>query len=65
MARYDELLNEVLKRIGHLHVRTQLNALKEGGNRGVMLPTAGESPNAGNFELVTWLVIMAGGESGA
>ena len=65
MARYDALLNEVLKHINHTHVRTQLNALKEGGNRGVVLPTAGESPNAGNFELVTWLVIMAGGEAGA
>ena len=57
MTRYDELLNQVLKHISQMHVHTQLNALKETGNRGVTLPTADESPGADNFELVTWLVI--------
>ena len=57
MERYDALLNEVLKHISQMHVHTQLNALKETGNRGVTLPTADESPNTDNFELVTWLVI--------
>ncbi len=57
MARYDELLNNVLRHVSQMHVRTQLNALKEPGNRGATLPTAGESPRADNFELVTWLVV--------
>ena len=57
MARYDALLNQVLKHISQMHVHTQLNALKETGNRGVTLPTADESPDTDNFELVTWLVI--------
>lgn len=57
MARYDALLNNVLKHIGQMHVRTQLNALKAPGARGAILPTAAETPDTDNFELVTWLVI--------
>ena len=61
MARYDALLNTVIAHVAQAHGSTQAAGLGLGGSRDFTLPTAAESPGAASdFELITWLVIMAG-----
>ena len=56
MARYDALLNNVVAQIRQAHVETQAKGLASG--KGFVLSKASESPHgAGDFELVTWLVL--------
>ena len=61
MARYDALLDEVLKHASQVYRNVQAAGLGLGGSRDFTLPTAAESPAASDFELVTWLVIMDAG----
>ena len=61
MARYDALLDEVLKHVSQVNRNVQAAGLGLGGSRDFTLPIAAESPAASDFELVTWLVIMDAG----
>ena len=58
MSHYDVLIQKALASIQHTFQRRAAVALLSG--RGGMLPTAAETPvsDSGEFELVTWLVIM-------
>lgn len=58
MSHYDVLIQKALASIQHTFQRRAAVALLSG--RGGMLPTAAETPAAdtGEFELVTWLVIL-------
>ena len=58
MARYDALLNAVIAHVAQAHRSIQAAGLGLGGSRDFTLPAAAELPAvAGDFELVTWLVI--------
>ncbi len=59
MSHYDGLIKKALASIEQTFQRRAASALLSG--RGGVLPTAGETPVAdtGEFELITWLVIMA------
>ena len=58
MLLYNKLLNDVIAHIRQAHASTQSAQLRPGGARDFILPTAAETPDdAGDFELVTWLVI--------
>jgi hypothetical protein len=58
MKHYDELIKKALSSIQHTFRRRAAAALLSG--RGGVLPTTSETPNddQGEFELVSWLVIM-------
>ncbi|MBU1181098.1 MAG: ATP-dependent helicase [Proteobacteria bacterium] len=58
MGHYDSLIQKALASIQHTFRRRAAAALLSG--RGGVLPTAAETPDRdqGEFELVTWLVIM-------
>jgi SNF2 family DNA or RNA helicase len=58
MSYYDGLIQKALASIQHTFQRRAAAALLSG--RGGMLPTAAETPaeDTGEFELITWLVIM-------
>ncbi|MBT0651547.1 helicase-related protein [Geomobilimonas luticola] len=58
MSHYDVLIQKALASIQHTFQRRAAVALLS--SRGGMLPTAAETPAAdtGEFELITWLVIM-------
>ena len=57
MARYDQLLNEVMKHINRTNTSTQIQQLGIGGQRDFRLPVKSEN-STGDFELVTWLIIL-------
>ena len=58
MQRYDKLLTDAVAHIRQSHGKSQMRNLGRGGDRGFVLPKASETPRAaGDFELVTWLVI--------
>ena len=58
MERCHRLLTAVVGHIRQAHDRTQRSGLGIEGSRDFVLTPASESPNsAGDFELVTWLVI--------
>ena len=57
MARYDQLLNAVIAHIGGANKSTQVQNLGLRGQRDIKLPIRSAS-SAGDFELVTWLVIV-------
>ena len=58
MAFYDGLLADVIAHIVQSYAGVQLDGLGAGGDRGFALAPAAETPRtAGDFELVTWLVI--------
>ena len=58
MGRYDELLNDTIAHIRQSHAGSQIRQLQMGRERDFVLPTVAETPDsAGDFELVTWLVI--------
>ncbi len=58
MAFYDGLLADVIAHIVQSYAGVQLDGLGAGGDRGFTLAPAAETPRtAGDFELVTWLVI--------
>ena len=60
MARYDKLLNTVIAHISKTHQTTQIQSLAAGAPRGSKLTPSSKAPRqAEDFELVTWLVIMA------
>ena len=60
MGKYDKLLTDAIAQISQAHASTQASQLRAGGDRGFVLPLATETPSgAEDFELVTWLVIMA------
>ncbi|SPD74780.1 Helicase conserved C-terminal domain protein [uncultured Desulfobacterium sp.] len=58
MSHYNSLIQKALASIQHTFRRRAAAALLSG--RGGMLPTAAETPaqDQGDFELITWLVIM-------
>ena len=56
MARYDQLLNEVMQHINRANTSTQIQQLGVGGQRDFRLPVKSEN-TTGDFELVTWLII--------
>ena len=60
MAHYDQLLNDAVAHIAQSSAGAQLGGLgMGGGGRGVRLTPAAETPRtAGDFELLTWLVIQ-------
>lgn len=62
MSHYDTLIHKALASIEHTFRRRAAAALLSG--RGGILPTAAETPNRnqGEFELVTWLVILQPGQ---
>ena len=61
MSHYDGLIKKALASIEHTFQRRAASALLSG--RGGILPTAAETPvsDTGEFELITWLVIMQAG----
>ena len=64
MARYNDLLNAVVAHIAQAHRTDQTAGLGLSGSRDFMLLTVAESPTApGDFELITWLVIMDSGQA--
>ena len=56
MTHYDKLLNAAIRHINAANTKTLTSALAAGGPRNVRIP-AKSSNSAGNFELITWLVI--------
>ena len=62
MSHYNGLIQKALSSIQHTFRRRAAAALLSG--RGGILPTAAETPDQdkGEFELVTWLVIMQPGQ---
>jgi hypothetical protein len=58
MSHYDNLIHKALASIEHTFRRRAAATLLSG--RGGILPTAAETPDAaqGQFELITWLVIL-------
>ena len=60
MARYDQLLNEVMQHINRANTSTQIQQLGIGGQRDFRLPVKSEN-STGDFELVTWLIILDSG----
>ena len=61
MAFYDRLLTDAIAHIVQAHAGAQLEGLALGGDRSFTLAPAAETPrSAGDFELLTWLVIMGG-----
>ena len=58
MKRYDDLLNGVIAHIRQARASTAAAGLGQAGSRNFVLPKASETPQgAGDFELITWLVI--------
>ena len=58
MDRYETLLSACITQIRQAHHRQQAMGLGRSGDAGFKLPRAAETPrDAGDFELVTWLVI--------
>ena len=58
MAFYDRLLTDAIAHIVQAHAGAQLEGLALGGDRSFTLAPAAETPRtAGDFELLTWLVI--------
>ena len=58
MTRYDDLLNKAIKHINRAHGAIQVAGVGASGQRDFKLPKASETPRqAGDFELVTWLVM--------
>lgn len=60
MARYGKLLNAVIAQVGTANKSTQIHQLGIQGTRDARLPLQSASPDLGEFELVTWLVIFKG-----
>ncbi len=60
MARYDQLLNEVMKHINRANTSTQIQGMGIHGQRDFRLPVKSEN-TTGDFELVTWLIILDSG----
>ena len=60
MARYDQLLNEVMKHINRANTSTQIQEMGIGGQRDFRLPVKPEN-STGDFELVTWLILLDSG----
>ena len=60
MARYDQLLNEVMQHINRANTSTQIQQLGIGGQRDFRLPVKSENSTS-DFELVTWLIILNSG----
>ena len=58
MARYDELLNAVIAHIGGADNAAQIRQLGIRGQRHFRLPEQPAELNNGDFELVTWLIIV-------
>ena len=62
MALYNRLLDAVIAHVNKAHRGVQTKNLGIGGSRDFKLPIESERPrSAGDFELVTWLVIANGG----
>ena len=58
MSLYDKLLTDAIAQIKGAHNRTQTTGLGLFGDPNFKLPITAEGPrNAGDFELITWLVI--------
>ena len=58
MHRYEALLSACITRISQAHHRQQTAGLGRSGDAGFKLPRWSETPRgAGDFELVTWLII--------
>ena len=57
MARYDQLLDEVMQHINRANTSTQIQGMGIGGQRDFRLPVKSEN-TTGDFELVTWLIIL-------
>ena len=57
MARYDQLLNEVMKHVNRANTSTQIQQMGIGGPRDFRLPVKPENSTS-DFELVTWLIIL-------
>ena len=60
MARYDQLLNEVMQHVNRANTSTQIQQMGIGGPRDFRLPVKPEN-STGDFELVTWLIILGPG----
>ncbi len=60
MARYDQLLNKVMKHINRANTSTQIQGMGIGGQRDFRLPVKSEN-TTDEFELVTWLIILDSG----
>ena len=60
MARYDQLLNEVMKHINRANISTQIQGMGIGGQRDFRLSAKSENSTT-DFELVTWLIIRDSG----
>ena len=59
MEHYETLLNACITQIRQAHHRQQAMGLGRSGDAGFKLPRVSETPRgAGDFELVTWLVIQ-------
>ena len=58
MKRYDDLLNGIIAHIRQARASTAAAGLGQAGSRDFVLPKASETPQgAGDFELITWLVV--------
>ena len=57
MARYDQLLNEVMQHVNRANTSTQIQQMGIGGPRDFRLPVKPENSTS-DFELVTWLIIL-------
>ena len=55
MARYDQLLNEVMQHVNRANTSTQIQQMGIGGPRDFRLPVKPENSTS-DFELVTWLI---------
>ena len=60
MARYDQLLNEVMKHVNRANSSTQIQEMGIGGQRDFRLPVKPENSTS-DFELVTWLILLDSG----
>ena len=60
MARYDQLLNEVMQHSNRANTSTQIKEMGIGGHRDFRLPVKSEN-TTDDFELVTWLIILDSG----
>ncbi len=58
MSHYDTLLDAVITHISRANTTTQITHLGIGGQRDIKLPVQSASPSNGDFELVTWLVVL-------
>ena len=60
MRRYNKLLEAVIAHIRQSQTKSQMRNLGRDGDRGFVLPKESQMPSdAGDFELVTWLVIAS------